>query len=351
MKCFSVIFLSLISALSQINAQNFTVDREVARAGNRPVYESEFRQRLEFVPQIGRTASDPDSVYKLEILYSMIGEKLLAQRGEELGLDTTIFVSVPVKYMEKLLVRDALYRIEILDKSRIDSAEFAAGIDRYFKKISAGYFYFNSEDSVYKIYSLLKQNLSPESIISKDNIYKDNFRKVEIKFGDLEAEAEKKLFSLKKNQFTEPLRMGDNWYIFAVDSITNHTQANQKELESAEKQVRQIVRQRNSNSSYDDFYGKFLKNKKSAANSKLYNSFSAKIKNLYAAEKDKLVSSKDSLFSFSNQKALLIENLFGRDSLNTVFINSNGSTLQFKEFIREFAFEGFTYSIKDTIPL
>ena len=63
-------------------------EKVVARAGDVFVPEKEFLERYELLPGFGRQARSSAEARKMEVLYSIIAEKLLAGDAAARGLDT-----------------------------------------------------------------------------------------------------------------------------------------------------------------------------------------------------------------------------------------------------------------------
>ncbi|MFH1198412.1 MAG: hypothetical protein V1720_22105 [bacterium] len=100
-----IFLFTFFLALSQIFAQESKI---LIEAGNNSIPVEEFKRRFELSPQI-QAGKDRDSVKK-EFLYTLIAEKLWANQARNLLYDTTDYVKYSVKTIEKMLVRDELYK-------------------------------------------------------------------------------------------------------------------------------------------------------------------------------------------------------------------------------------------------
>ena len=90
----------------------------LANIGQLTISSEEFQYRYELTPQLFRENQRISEELKLEFLYSMIAEKLLALYGDEIRLDTSVIVSKSLKYFEEMFVRDALYKKVIEEKAQ-----------------------------------------------------------------------------------------------------------------------------------------------------------------------------------------------------------------------------------------
>jgi parvulin-like peptidyl-prolyl isomerase len=130
MKRASCVFVSLLAMTcpwpggTPLMAQNaHAPDRVVARAGNLFISEREFRERFELLPALYRHRKAQLESSKLELLYSLVAEKLLAQEAQDRKLDQDTAFNAAYLELRKLLARDQLYREEITQKVEVSRSE------------------------------------------------------------------------------------------------------------------------------------------------------------------------------------------------------------------------------------
>jgi peptidyl-prolyl cis-trans isomerase C len=104
-------------------------DAPVAKVGTRTIGAAELTERFELTPWNKEIQTLPVETSKTEFLYTLIAEKLWAQKAVELGLDTSVQVRAMFASLEKMFVRDALYRQEVMDKVTA-AAPNARGIEK-----------------------------------------------------------------------------------------------------------------------------------------------------------------------------------------------------------------------------
>jgi hypothetical protein len=98
-------------------------ERVVARAGDVFITEREFKERFELLPALYRHRKAQLESSKLELLYSMVAEKLLAQEAQDRKLDQDTAFTAAFLELRKLLARDELYREEITQKVTVSREE------------------------------------------------------------------------------------------------------------------------------------------------------------------------------------------------------------------------------------
>jgi hypothetical protein len=91
------------------------------------------------------------------------------------------------------------------------------------------------------------------SIINLDTLIQ--ISELEIEFGDLNNEMiEDRLYNLKINELTEPIQIGNGWFIFdLVSTKLNMPEVSQNKFED---EVENIIRNRRTRNLYDEFYKK-----------------------------------------------------------------------------------------------
>ncbi len=121
----SIIVTLFLIFLNQSFAQN---EKDViAKIGDKILTVDEFKYRFEFTPQINRKSTDKDSA-KEELLYTLIAENLFAIEAEKRGMDTLSVLKNNYIPLEKMFMRDALYKREIADKVDLDVNKFNKGL-------------------------------------------------------------------------------------------------------------------------------------------------------------------------------------------------------------------------------
>ncbi|MCK7525744.1 MAG: hypothetical protein MZV64_53120 [Ignavibacteriales bacterium] len=89
----------------------------LATIGSDKITVEEFQNRFDFMPHLNYSYSNIDSVKK-EFLYSLVAEKLWALEADELQIDTIESVRLSLKSLEKLFVKDELYKREVESKNK-----------------------------------------------------------------------------------------------------------------------------------------------------------------------------------------------------------------------------------------
>ena len=84
----------------------------IATTGSVQITIEEFHNRFEFMPHLNYSNNYPDTLKK-EFLYSLIVEKLWTLEVTQLGFDTLDNVKYSLNTLEKMLVKDELFKQEV----------------------------------------------------------------------------------------------------------------------------------------------------------------------------------------------------------------------------------------------
>jgi parvulin-like peptidyl-prolyl isomerase len=313
-------------------------DSLLVKIGSSGITVDEFQQRFELIPQIAQGGEKDIEQKKNHLLYSLIAEKLWAYEAEALKLDTSDIMQITFKTIEKMFVRDALYKIEITDKIKITDEEKLEGLKRISSNLNLDVIYFSDSLSALKIHKLLKSGITFDSVKS---IVQSNLQAIQIKFGELRESVEDILYSLNEGEFTSPVKSSSGWLIFI---LLEKEPAVFEKRDQALMNVEEIIKQRKTDKYYEEFYGKFFGNKKVETNGVLFWSIAYKIAERLNNKKNtnSIPDSENVYLDVSNLLSIEIE--LGADTLNMQFIKLDGSPITVKQFIREFIFNGF-YSV------
>ncbi|GEM_PF-6606853 len=233
--------------------------QNLAEFGNSNISIDDFRRKFELNPS-PTTNKNSDSV-KTDFLFSMITEEIWAKEGIELSLDTTEYVRSNVKFIEKMLLRDYLYKNEVLDKIVITDREIDEAIAKSSVIIFSEYFLSKSEATINDIYSKLLNNNnlwdSLKSQIDSVNLFVDT---ISVTFGKMEKQIEDVVFSLDKNQISAPFYTKIGWLIIKNVGIKRNTDPDLISEGTAKKKVSKILSKRKEDEQSNKIYKQILLN-------------------------------------------------------------------------------------------
>jgi parvulin-like peptidyl-prolyl isomerase len=204
-----IFILILFSRISSAQNEN----EVLAKIGSDIITVEQFQNRFDFMPHLNYSNSNIDSIKK-EFLYSLVAEKLWAFEADQLEIDTNETVKLSLKSLEKLFVKDELYKREVESKIVITANEIKTGLTRVTRILNALIITSPDSEKIWKLYNSFQAGASFDSVLRIMNMPSKPF---EVKYGSLEDEVmEEILYSLNLNEISKPVNAKDNWFIFKL---------------------------------------------------------------------------------------------------------------------------------------
>lgn len=245
----------------------------IAKVGNIPITVEEFRNRYEFMPHLNYSSDNTDSL-KREFLYSLIAEKLLALEAVEKRFDTLDLFQSSLKSLNKLIVKDELFKEVVESKITLNTDELSKGLLRIGKTLYVNIFTNSDSEKVFTLYSQLSAGANVESVISLDEEFANQKRIFPIKLGTLSNTfAEDIIFNLIPGNFSVPFKDKEQWYIFhLVEEEIDSTLL--KDSEEAKNKTISVLKERKRRNISENYLNNLLGGKIISANKELFNLFS-----------------------------------------------------------------------------
>ena len=314
----------------------------VAKVGSEEITEDVFLERYELSPQANAGMIGAEESLKQEVLYSIIAEKLWALEAAREGLSNSELIKSTYKTIEKMYVRDALYRKEILDKVKLTNEYLTEAFKRNSKILKLNYLFSTSEEEINNLYSLLDEGASFDSLLSarpENALQKEPYI---VQYGQMDKNVEDSLYNLKAGNFTEPFKAPNGWYIFKLISTEEKIIENEKQAEAEQKSVLKIARQTIIDSLYNEYYSKFFKDVEAKTNGELLFDLSDKVLKILEKKSEKETDSSGQKIYLGSEDLYKIKTELGPEKLKKQFVVLDKQPLTLDEFIQELAFEKFS---------
>ncbi len=256
-------FFSLI-VLKSAFPQNYFKPAKIsndtlAKVSDKVVTVRDFTERYELTIWQGKERKTQVDKNKLEFLYSMIAEKLLAIEALKLGLDEDPEVQRAIRQTEKLLVLDALYRQEIKDKVTVSEREILEALPKFNTEVEIHYVITDTKEEADSIWNLLKKGEDFDTLMVKLG-QKDNVEK--LRWGEIYEPIEKIVYDyLSVGEIYQPIQVDSLWYIIKLANKTSKFGLSPDEIESAKSRVRKIIQERKEKQRFVEFVKEFGKGK------------------------------------------------------------------------------------------
>ncbi|GAB6282294.1 MAG: hypothetical protein STSR0008_10390 [Ignavibacterium sp.] len=332
---FKIIF---IICLSTINLFPQEIKNEVAKIGKEKISAEEYEYRFNLTPHFGVADVLSDSLKK-DFLASLIAEKLWAIEAKNIGIDTLEIIKNSLKNIEKMYVKDALYKKEVestinITNEELTEGKFKSGINIVTKVIGS-----TDSSNILKLYSELINGASFDSLynIINENIFQKDSLK--FNFGMFDDEAmEDSVFKTKAGNFTAPLKNDYGWFIFYV---VNRTLNVNNEL--SDNHIRDIIKERRAKKIGTEYLQTLLLNKELSADKDLFQDISKKIYDIIVNKTDYLTNK---ICAVESDIDKIIRN-YDSNTLMKPFIKFKENPISLKEFL--FALSYDPICLDDTI--
>ena len=315
----------------------------VAKAGDVSVTKDEFKLRFELSPHPGKDNYDTSKV-KRDFLNTLIAEKLLAQSAVKEGLDKSHEYQMAMNFKRNYYLRDALYKIEVKDKTVIPDSEYVKGKMKAGKSIKTKFIFSQNRNEIHKIYNDLKNGASFDSILSTRSENEEQKQTADITFGKMDPKIEDILFTLKPGEYTPPVELTEGWYICKVYSVDNKNILDESDFKKAER----VVSERAENKTYEKFYKEFFKGVVVNAYRDVFILLSDAMVKYIVANKESFIK-KHGKYTLYESEVNDIRKLISRNRLDLVFVKFNDYPVTLNEFLDYMSMEGFDFNNTETM--
>ncbi|MEW6062271.1 MAG: hypothetical protein AB1600_10085, partial [Bacteroidota bacterium] len=162
------------SSVSQFGFQSNQLPHDtLATIGSHVITAKDFLERFELMPWPKKDVKSRIEFTKLEFLYSLVAEKLMAMEAsaQGIGLDS---VSLEMQYsLERMFVRDELYRSSVKPKITVTPAEIQNGLKKFAYELEVEVLGILSKSEGELFYKKFKQSKNKKRTLLafKDSLY------------------------------------------------------------------------------------------------------------------------------------------------------------------------------------
>ena len=337
---YSIIVIIIAIFYCSVYPQELQSD-PVARVGSKQISKEEYIERYEFTPWLERQNKSKSQIAKLEFLYTLIAEKLWAQEATILGLDTSDVIEFSKNEFNKLFVRDALYKKEILDKIQISNQEMTEGFHRFNTRLKVNFIFADTDTEINNLYALLNNGLMFDTLLAERPEAEEQVSPIDIVYGQMDIAIEDSLYNLNLGEFTAPILTPDGWYIFKLSNIIGSPLPIGNEMLDSKKEVERIIKARKTNVLYADYFKSFFGDKEIKVNPSLFKILAEVISKRFEWKFENNLITDSLRFSLQTDDVLYIEENIDENILNMNYLDFDSEPISVKQFIRILAFDGF----------
>lgn len=322
--------VSAFSTLSSLIAQNET--QIIAQIGGKNITLNEFVNRFEFMPHLNYSAQNFDTLKK-EFLYSLIAEKLWAINAEELKYDEFDEIKYSLKTLEKLFIKDELYKKEVVSNLSLSNSEINFGLLNVSRILNAAIISSTDSMEIYNVYNLLRNGFDLDSLQSIKNSNQVKLSSLKIKLGDFQDEyLEHKIFELKNGEITQPTKSNNIWLIFKI--ITEEIDSTIIQgTEQAKNKVISLLKNRKENKLADSIFNKIFVGREVSADKKLFEMLCETINNILLKQNTNVDINTLNDIQLTEAHIVKIIKLLTNEQLTQPFIEIDSVHVTLKDFL------------------
>ncbi|MFA6980709.1 MAG: peptidylprolyl isomerase [Ignavibacteriaceae bacterium] len=346
MRKYILLFLLSILVQTQLSEAQ-KKDEPVAKIGPSVITADEFKTRYELLPHPSVTHKNTDSLKK-EFLASLISEKLWALEASDKRFDTIKYYKDLLKPIEKMFLRDGLFKQEVESKTKITDLDLVRGKAR--AKITLKVLIISSVDSVesYSIYNQLRKGARFDSLLKMRPDYAIQKEPVPITFGKMDEEwMEDSLYKMEVNTFSKPMKNRSGWFIFKL--VDKAAPLPDKAATGADN-VKNIIKLRRTKANGTEYLNKILSGIQIQFNPDIVMELPDKI--LQSFQRRREINPADSSnYHFTEFDLFYIASLYGNEKLNLPIATFDKDSPTLNDFLYYLLVEDFNtkHAIKPNI--
>lgn len=233
-------------------------DAIIARAGSRFITEKEFVERFELLPGLQRHRVGRLPEAKLELLYSLVAEKLLDQEAAARYLDRDSSYLSALIYVRRLLARDELYRREVKAKVRVSEREISHGIRQALQQVQISFLYTPDSTDAAFLRSRIRtlHDFETIQVDSSLGIVADTATVI---WGDADPAIESCAYRLGRSEISPVVRAGDGYYIMRVNAVRRNDYYSSLDPAVLRERVADLLHTRKERKRLNEYVDGFLK--------------------------------------------------------------------------------------------
>lgn len=315
----------------------------VAIIGKDVITYEQFKERYLLSPQLQIL---PEDSTKKNFLYSLIAEKLWALEAQGMRLDTSSIIEESFQPIEKMYIRDALFKEEIEKKVKLTELDLIRGLQKARANLLVNFLFANDSSEIFELYEQLQKGISFDSLLHQRSEYELQKEPIEVEFGKAKPFLEDLVYPLEENSFSKPGKSDEGWFIFFLRKRIPSPLV-KEENQTVMSKTRSILEDRKREEFYTDFYKKFFVGKKIKTNGTLFWNFADEINKIFYSKKEKHKENAGTniYLDYEDYQNLKLE---FKDSLNSPFVYLDDDSVKFKDFLISFFFEGFYVDTVDS---
>jgi hypothetical protein len=339
----------MCSALAQAPAQygGKLPEDTLATVGSSVITARDFLERLELMPWPGIDRRQEHDSAKIRALRSLVAEKLLAQEAAVRGIGQDTISRRRVADLERLMVRDELFKREVIGRIQVTDRELGTGMKRYTRELRLLYLHAPSEETARELRDSVRRGgvvdsmlhlLSPRLLFQVDTLL--------LSYGSIDPVLEDSAYALTSRRRLSGVMRSEiyGWGLVWFLSEHLYSEAVEKSVPDRIHAVRNTIRARKQQELARRYSGSVLSPQRAEANPEMFERFASILHAIMVADSQSHVTRGGYRLGTVDLDAL--EKKLGDDLDRELVAIPNGS-LSVRDVIAEFRFQEFAFRSLD----
>ena len=267
------IVLLLVSCRHMLYAQRNELPADtVATVGARVITAKDFLERFELMPVQGKDVASRIETTKLQFLYSMAAEKLLALEATQQNIGSDSVTQKMQHTLERTFVRDELYKREVVQNSEPTMNEMLSAYQRAPFTIDVDILGVLKKEDGEKLFRAVTKSKNKEKTLqSFDGSLFTFLDTLSITLGSTEKRIEDAVFGMMKDSVTQPMLIEPHGWVmmklkrkYSNPKYVNESRSNQI------ISVRRIIQNQKQDSIAKQVFAQFLGQQRAQVDSTLF---------------------------------------------------------------------------------
>lgn len=269
---FFLFLLTVCATLSFAQVSSQLPTDTLATVGTDVINATDYLERFELMPWPGKDNKARLEYTKLEFLYSMIAEKLLAFEATNLGIDQDSASRVWHKSLEKMFSRDELFKREVLPQIKITTAEIQEALKKYAYQLHVAILEVSSQEKGELLYKKVSRAQNKDSVLSVyvNSLY-TTLDTATVNFGGDDIPFENAAYAIGTTKISHPFEDANyGWVVLYLVGKESNPKYTEQSLPDQIASVQRIIHDRQEDAIAQRIFFSILGKQRAEANPALF---------------------------------------------------------------------------------
>lgn len=322
----------------------------LATVGTSVITARDFLERFELMPWPGKDRRQDHDSAKVRALRSLVAERLLAQEAAVRGIGRDSLARRRVSGLEQVMVRDELFKREVVARVQITDKEMSVGMKRYPRELRLLYLRSPSRETALALRDSVGKKGVLDSLLHR--ISRRLLTRVDtltLAYGSADWVLEDTAYALSERRRLSGVLQSDlyGWGVAAFLSDHIYAEAANKSIPDRLRAVQNIVRTRQQLRRARLYSGSVLSPQRAEADAEMFERMASVLHAIMTASQQERASRAG--FRLGAADLDTLEQRLGTDA-DRILVNVAGGDLTARDVIEEMRFHDFSFSRLEPEP-